>query len=476
MTESKNLSWLRELVSLGESETLEFKLTSGQLERAGESLRGFLNQQGGTVLLGVTESGLIRGQLVSDKTLRDVATLFDRFEPAPPVSISKIALPNSDLAVIALEAHWRQGMGPFTFEGRPFDRVGPTTRRMVQSRYQQLLLDRLAGRYRWESLPADGLDLSMLEESEILRTVRLGLETGRLPEQTSRQTPSEVLSRLNLMIDGQLVQAAIPLFGNFEERELLRSRFPQCLLQMARFRGLDKTEFLDNQQVYGNGFRLLEEAMLFLRRHLPVAGRVQPGLFERIDEPLFPVEALREALVNAICHRDYSDPGGAINIAIFDDRLEIWSRGALPAGLVVSDLKRDHRSHPRNPSLAEVFFRRGLVERWGRGTQRIVELCVDAGHPEPEFLEEGGNVGARFLPSDYLAPHTVRRDLDDSQRAILQILARARDHQLSLGQIEQSLGHSSRRSLQRELLMLRTLGLVESRGHGRGAVYRLLSR
>ncbi len=104
---------------------------------------------------------------------------------------------------------------------------------------------------------------------------------------------------------------------------------------MARFKGVDKTEFLDNRQVYGHGFQLLDEAMLFLQRHLPVAGRIQPGLFERIDEPLFPPAALREALVNAICHRDYVQGGGAISLAIYDDRVEVWSDGTLPFGLKV---------------------------------------------------------------------------------------------------------------------------------------------
>src|SRR5262249_43853057 len=152
----------------------------------------------------------------------------------------------------------------------------------------------------------------------------------------------------------------------------------------------------------GHGFLLLDEAQLFLRRHLPVAGRIQPGLFERADEPFFPIEALREALVNAFCHRDYSNPGGGVSLAVFDDCLEIWSDGHLPFGITVEDLKSEHRSRPRNPLIAEAFFRRGLVERWGRGTQKIVELCTLAGHPEPEFLEQTAAVGVRFLASGYV--------------------------------------------------------------------------
>jgi ATP-dependent DNA helicase RecG len=96
---------------------------------------------------------------------------------------------------------------------------------------------------------------------------------------------------------------------------------------MARFRGTSKTEFLDQQQPHGHALSLLTQAMQFLTRHLPVAGCIEAGVFESVDEPLFPPVALRETLVNAFCHRDYSQAGGAVSLAIYDDRLDIWSSG-----------------------------------------------------------------------------------------------------------------------------------------------------
>ncbi|MBI3924540.1 MAG: hypothetical protein HY319_03290 [Armatimonadetes bacterium] len=159
--------------------------------------------------------------------------------------------------------------------------------------------------------------------------------------------------------------------------------------------------------------------MLFLTRHLPVAGRLQPGVFERYDEPLFPTLALREALVNALCHRDYSAPGGSISLAIYDDRLEITNEGRLPEGLRVEDLKLDHPSRPRNPLIARAFYLRKLVEEWGRGTLQIVELCTKAGHPEPEFEEVGGSMLVRFLPGTTLAVAGVPLNL--LQRQIVRL-------------------------------------------------------
>jgi len=462
------LEQLEELVRRGESETLEFKKSTSRLKQAGQTLCAFLNARGGTVLLGVADDGRIIGQDVSDSTLRGIANLLSRFEPPAEVAIERVRL-DSGREVLALRANPGEVGSVYTFEGRAYQRVGSTTSIMPQERYQQLLLERVHSRRRWENEPATGYALEDLDEEEIFRTLRQGLEAGRLPEVTRRDLP-DILSRLGLWQEGQLLNAAVVLFG----RRFL-PYYPQCQLRLARFKGVDKSEFMDQRQIEGHAFGLLDEAMTFLRRHLPVAGRIQPGLFERQDEPLFPLMALREALVNAFCHRDYSQAGGAVSLAIYDDRLEIWSNGTLPFGLTVEDLKQDHPSRPRNPIIANVFYSRGLVERWGRGTQKIVDLCVRAGHPEPEFVEQAGALGVRFLPSGYIAPHRIAHDLSELEREILHILSGVSS--MAFGGIRSRLSTSiAERTLRDHLSRLRDLGLIESKGRGRGAVWFLVGR
>ena len=94
-----------------------------------------------------------------------------------------------------------------------------------------------------------------------------------------------------------------------------------------------------------------------------MAGRIVPDVFERQDDPLYPPAALREALANALCHRDYSIAGGAVSVAIYDDRLEISSSGMLPFDLTPADLTRPHPSRPWNPLIAQVFYRRGIIQK-----------------------------------------------------------------------------------------------------------------
>jgi ATP-dependent DNA helicase RecG len=410
------------------------------------------------VLFGVTPSGKITGQEVTDNTLREVAQAIGKLEP--PAQIEQSQVPVKDkLQVLILET----GPGPavpYTFDGRPYQRVGPTTSRMPQPEYERLLLARTHSVHRWESQPATGYTLDDLDTQEVERTLRSAVEAGRL--EATVATSGEALDRLHLRLDGVLLRAAVVLFG-----QRLLPDYPQCSLRMARFKGTTKTEFLDQRQLEGHAFRLLEEADLFLKRHLPVAGRIQPDQLERHDQPVYPPLALREALVNALCHRDYVIPGGAVNVAIFDDRLEVISTGLLPEGITVADLKRDHVSRPRNPLIAEAFFRRGLIERWGRGTQKIVELCVAAGQPEPEFEEQAGSV-FRFRPSSYVPPLRVSHDLSERQREVLQILGDRKKWKFQ-DVLAKLAAPPAKRTLQEDLSLLRQFGLIETSGRGRAA-------
>jgi len=432
-------------------------------------MEGKSSSDGGKVFIGVKPSGKLVGQHVSDGTQQEIANALRKIEPAVPIACDYVDIPDTGRQIIILSVHSLVDLMPFTADGRAYQRIGTTTSIMPQERYQQLLLQRMHSRTRWENAASLEQDVAVLDEEEILRTVRLGIQAGRLPEATGRDI-GDILDRLGLRADGRILNAALVLFGkNF------LPHYPQCQLRMARFKGKDKNEFLDNRQIQGHGGQLLEEVLLFLRRHLPVAGRIEPGIFERADEPLFPLVALREALVNAICHRDYAQAGGAVSLAIYDDRLEIWSTGTLPFGLHIEELKHDHQSRPRNPLIADVFYKRGLVERWGRGTQKIVELCVAAGQPAPEFIEQAGAVGVRFFPNDYIAPHRVGMDLTLRQREILLILAH--QEMAPLRYIMQQLEHPpSDAAVRNDLTQLRRLGLVHLNSYGRGSSWSLTSQ
>jgi ATP-dependent DNA helicase RecG len=241
---------------------------------------------------------------------------------------------------------------------------------------------------------------------------------------------------------------------------------------MARFRGTTKSEFEDNRQMRANAFTLFQQAQRFLRDHLPIASRIHPDAMEREDTPLYPMEALREALANAICHRDYSLNGGSIGVAIYDDRLEITNTGTLPPGITIDELTKPHTSQIRNDLIADTFYRRGIIEQWGRGTVKMVELTEEAGLVPPEFEERGGEIVVRFRPTRYIAPSRVEHDLSDLQRELLHIVGR--DGPIALSDIKDRLNvEAAERTVQENLQMLRNLDLLDLIGHGRSARWTL---
>lgn len=408
---------LEALVTAGESDQVEFKRSTGQRTEGARAVCGMLNGRGGYVVFGVSDDAEIRGQDVSANTLEQLVAELRKIEPRTVLQVERVSLDNGrEVLVVPVVA---LGDGPYTHDGRAYIREGPTTGAMPQDMYQRVLLERMHPQRRWELQPAAGFTVADLDAGEISRTIDEAVRRHRLDDPGTRD-PVDLLEGLGLIFDGRPLNAAIVLFARSER---LLPYYPQCLLRLARFRGVDKSEFLDNRQEIGNAFELLQRAQRFLRDHLPVAGRVVPDLFERIDDPLYPPVALREALANALCHRDYAAPGGSVSIAIFDDRLEIASTGQLPFGLSPEDLLRPHGSRPWNPLIAQTFFRRGIIDQWGRGTLKIVQLTEEAGLVAPEFEERGGEVVVRFSPIKYVPPSRASHEVTALQQRILATLA-----------------------------------------------------
>jgi ATP-dependent DNA helicase RecG len=342
---------------------------------------------------------------------------------------------------------------------------------MEQSAYEARLVENRDPRRRWEARPAQSVAVEDLDASEITRTISAAIDRGRMEEPGTRD-PEDLLRGLGLIQDGQILNAAVVLFG---EDDVFMPDYPQCLLRMARFRGTTKSEFEDNRQVRANAFTLFQRAQQFLREHLPIASTVRPNAMEREDTPLYPMEALREALANALCHRDYGLRGSSIGLAIYDDRLEITNTGTLPSGITLDELTQPHVSQLRNDLIADTFYRRGIIEQWGRGTIMMREATEEAGLVPPEFEERGGEIVVRFRPTRYVAPRSTQHDLSDLQRTLLDVLGK--QGPLGLSDIEEALDReASTRTVQRQLKTLRELDLVELEGHGRGARWHVASR
>jgi len=125
----------------------------------------------------------------------------------------------------------------------------------------------------------------------------------------------------------------------------------------------------------------VDKAEQFVMQHIEKSAKIIPGQIEREEKWQYPLEAVREAITNAVAHRNYFS-NGHVQVKIFDDRLEVWNSGSLPEEITIEDLKGKHRSRPQNPLIARLFFYLGYIEKWGSGTNKMVELCKEAELPE----------------------------------------------------------------------------------------------
>lgn len=454
------------LIKQGESSSLEFKTTTSQLKAAFETICAFLNDKGGVVLIGVKNDGQIVGQDATDNTRQEVAREIKKIEPPAQGQIDIYFVPvKNGKFVIVLEVHASR-YAPYTFDGRPYARVQSSTGTMPQHLYEQLLVRRGQLSHAWEEQPAEDYDLGSLDHEEIRRTIKEGVDQNRISVEVLNYDIGHILSNLELIRNGKLINAAVVLYAKD-----VQPRYSNCMIRMARFRGVDKLgDFIDNQRVYGNAFRLISAASEFTQRHLPIAGFFEPGKMQRTDQPAVPTLALREALINSISHRDYTNRSASIALAIYDDRLEIWNNGELPPELNIEDLKKPHQSYPRNEEIATIFYKRGWVEGWGTGTVRMIGYCQKNGTPEPEFQEYSGGFAVVFrfkepMGGRGLAAVVQKPSLNIRQEKIIELLRHV--DMLSANEIFEKLGKpSSIRTIKADLAILKKAGLIEQVGKG----------
>jgi len=273
------------------------------------------------------------------------------------------------------------GDAPYTYDGRAYYKVESTTVQMPRAMFEERLRRSNPTRFAWESQTPDSLRLEDLDERQIRNTVMYGINKGRMPASSASEDTMTLLDKFAMVENGKIKNAAAALFTKHPQD------YPQFLLRMARFRGKEKCDFIDNMRVNGNFFELLDAGLAFLFKHLNQSGVVK-GL-RREEQLEIPFEALREALTNALCHRQLDSPSGSVGIAVFDDRVEIENAGHLPNELTVETIKLPHRSYPQNPIIANALYMTAYLESWGTGVSRMVDACKAAGVPEPTYGTDG---------------------------------------------------------------------------------------
>lgn len=448
------------LVSGGESETVEFKATTGQRTEAAKTLSAMLNGRGGTTLFGVTDDGRPIGQQVSERTLESITRACEEIAPRFPPRIDRVVVPDRAGYEVIVVSVPQGVLRPYTYRGDAYLRSGASTVRMPDEIAVNLLLERAHNLDRWE-LGASGHDVDALDESEIMALRDDAIATNRARFDSSANVV-DVLRALHLLSDrGRPNRAGVILFG---APHVMGGEYAMagCHMVAVDDRVL-REAFVDEHLIEEHLFGSLRRAVMFCRQHLANPVALQ-GVEARTTLEI-PELVIREALANAFAHRDYATPG-RIQLRVYSDRLEVVSPGGLHFGLTPTDLYRSHTSMPWNPLLLGALYRRGTVDQLGSGTMRMVRLCTAEGLGPPLFSATPTTVTCAIPRRGYLLAtdgRTTPMEADD--RAVLEILT---SEPSIRSDIASRLGHSNDR-IRTLLVRLQDLGVVHVQGHARGA-------
>ena len=345
-----------------ETETLEFKKSTGELKEAMHSICAILNKhQHGELYFGVKPDGTAVGQIVTEESLRDVSQRIGNFiEPKIYPEINKVIIDGKECIHVKFEGNHI----PYFSYGVARIRVADEDLQMSPEEITELLLKSGREGNRWENLVSNK-SVNDVDEELLKKCTRKAHEAGRISiSYTDKET---VLNQLELTDGNNLLNAGKALFSD----DLIQD------IQMAIFATNERLTFNDIQRHHGPVLKLVDVAEAYIKSN--IHWRVEfTGSLQRTEIPEIPMDAIREALLNSFCHKDYS-LGQSNEVAIYKDRIEIYNPGTFPEGFEPQDfIDRPERPIRRNPKIARILYYSKDIESFGTGLKRIADACDTA--------------------------------------------------------------------------------------------------
>lgn len=370
-----------DLISTGESETVEFKKSTAALREGIETICAFANQRGGYLLFGLADDGTVVGQQVTDDTIKNIANAVKlNTDPKLYPSIQRIEMQGKTCVLITVE---ESPLKPHLAYGRAYLRVGPTNQKLDREGYEYLLRQRFNG-YGFDYQVQPGATLSDIDTNTLYEFLETANSVRDLNE--NLLLPADiVLQKLDLMTEKGITKAALLLFGK-NPQKFFADHFEVKCGKFASDTGYD--EIANEQEFSQNLVQNFYAALNFILES--VGKRSQKGDIQRLETWEFPVSVVREALVNMIVHRDYRQNIKS-TVEIRPSAVSFYNPAQLfGPTITIERLKKFHPSRPGNRLIAKVFYLLGLFENWGGGTLKIISETMKSGKPSPEFTFEDG--------------------------------------------------------------------------------------
>jgi ATP-dependent DNA helicase RecG len=456
-----------QLYEQGQGETLAFEAESTPVLRVAETLAALANTQGGTVLIGIDPA------TEEIKGLRDVESTREKALAAglkcePPLVLPRPALITLESKPVLLVTVPSGLPHAYALRGKYPARDGKKNRVLGPRLLRDLLRSRGEGNFEAQTLASASLD--DLDRERVLGYARLFLAEEPSRPRLDEATLDLLYRRGCLAREGNTYKPTVAgwlLFGREPQRLL-----PSAEILLARYSGREMSDTFIRETARGSLPEQIRVAEAFILGNMRKGARI--GDFRREEKPEYPLPAVREAIVNAVAHRDYQIRGEEVRVLMFGDRIEVYSPGRLPGHITVENIVEERFA--RNEVIVQVLTDLGFVERLGYGIDRIIRQMREAGLPRPHFQEtaNGFRVTLRGAGEDFVAAGFDRDKyrsvpLNERQTAALQFLHK--NNRITNREFHELYPDVSDETIRRDLADLVDAGLILKMGDRRGTYY-----
>lgn len=415
---------------------------------------GFANANGGSIFIGKDDNGSVVGVADAKRLLEDIPNkVRDTLGILVDVNLHTSA--QGDFIEILIEDH----PYPVNYKGQYHYRSGSTKQELKGTALDKFLLQKKGK--RWDGVPVPNISANDLKQETFDFFRKRAFKSQRIEEDILTDSNEHLLENLQLKENDFLKRAAILLFHSNPENFITGA-----YIKIGFFETDDDLKFQD--EIHGNLFEQIEKTMDLLFTKYINSAISYEGI-NRVEKYEYPKDAVREALLNSIAHKDYSG-GIPIQISVYNDKIIFWNEGQLPENWTVKNLLEKHASRPFNPDIANALFRSGYIEAWGRGTIKILKECKKANIPEPIFNYNSSDISIEFRKDIYNEKYLQSLNLNERQvKAVLFVKDRGKITNSEYQEINQTTDRTALRDL--ELLM--ELDILKRIGEKRGAYYQL---
>lgn len=359
---------------------------------------GFANAQGGTIFIGKNDLGKTIGIDNYKKLMDDIP---NQIQNTLGITTEVNLLKENDKYFIEIDV--QPYSVPISLRGKYYYRSGSTKQELTGTALNEFLLKK-SGK-TWDEVVEPRATIGDIDEKTLKSFIESSKDKGRLPD-TSGLSVSEIMEKLRLTENGEITRAAIILFGKDP-----RKFYPNSFVKIGRFK--DDTDIQFQEVEEGNLISLVRAVIDQLNHKFLIRNIHFEGIY-RVEKGEYPGPAIREMILNSLIHRNYF--GAPVQLRVYDNKISIWNDGKLPNGITLESLKQPHSSKPRNPIIADVCFKGGLIEAWGRGTIEIIEKCKQAGLPEPKLEERDGGFLVTLFKNQLTEENLSKLDLNERQK------------------------------------------------------------